>query len=208
MLRFLIINIWVVIGLSSCSLQTTEGLRQQKSSKTEIGNHYFSNPQIDYVYKAKIEAYGRNFGGILIIKKIEPEHHRVVMTTDFGSKLLDLQFKKGVFTKNFAIDELDRKMILNVLEADFRLLLMESALVLKAYDSESHRVYQTEIDNRFNFYFVSKDSEFLEQIINTSKSKEKIEVNFYSKTGKEADSIFIKHQNIKLQIDLRKFKEE
>jgi len=208
MLRFLLISSCVVLSLTACSLKTTEGLRQLESTKAVVVNPYFSNPEIDYVYKAKIEAYGRNFGGILIIKKMEENHHRIVMTTELGNKLLDLQFKNGVFTKNFVVEELDRKMILKVLKADFRLLLMEKSLVLNAYDSETQRVYQTQKHNRYNFYFVSKESDMLEQIRNTSKVKEKVVVDFYSETGKEADSIFIKHKNIKLHIDLKKFKDE
>ena len=208
MLRFLLINSCVVLSLTACSLKTTEGLRQLESTKAEVINPYFSNPEIDYVYKAKIEAYGRNFGGILIVKKMEADHHRIVMTTELGNKLLDLQFKNDVFTENFVIEELDRKMILNVLKADFRLLLMEKSLVLNSYDSETQHVYQTQRDNRYNFYFVSKDDGKLEQIRNTSKSKEKVVVDFHSETGKEADSIFIKHKNMKLHIDLNKFKDE
>lgn len=208
MRRFLLINICVVLSVTACSLKTTEGLRQIESTKAVVVNPYFSNPEIDYVYKAKIEAYGRNFGGILIVKKMEADHHRIVMTTELGNKLLDLQFKNGVFTENFVIEELDRKMILKVLKADFRLLLTEKSLAVNAYDSETHRVYQTQSDNRYNFYFVSKESDNLEQIRNTSKLKEKVVVDFHSETGIEADSIFIRHKNMKLHIDLNKFKDE
>src|SRR5690554_7395910 len=81
---------------------------------------------------------------------MEADHHRIVMTTELGNKLLDLQFKNDVFTENFVIEELDRKMILNVLKADFRLLLMEKSLVLNSYDSETQHVYQTQRDNRYN----------------------------------------------------------
>lgn len=208
MLRFLLINTCVVLSLSACSLKTTEGLRELETTKIEAANPYFSNPQIDYVYKAKIEAYGRNFGGILIVKKMTADNHRIVMTTEFGSKLLDLQFRNDVFTENFVAEALDRKMILKVLKTDFRLLLTEQSVVRNTFESETQRVYQTQKDNRYNFYFVSKDNNYLEQIRNTSKSKEKVVVDFYSETGKEADSIFIKHKNVKLQIDLNKFKED
>lgn len=208
MLRFLLINIYIVFGLTACSLKTTEGLREIESTKAEVVNPYFSNPEIDYVYKAKIEAYGRHFGGILIVKKMEADHHRIVMTTEMGNKLLDLQYRNGVFTENFVIEELNRKMILKVLKADFRLLLNEKSLVLNSFESEKQHVYQTQRDNQYHFYFVSKESDHLEQIRNTSKSKEKVVVDFHSETGKEADSIFIKHKNMKLHIDLNKFKDE
>ena len=103
MIRFLAISFLASFLLVSCSLKTTEGLRQVHFNKTVVENPYFSNPEIDYVYKAKIEVYKKNFGGILIIKKTGPESHRVVFTTEFGSKLFDFQFEGDTFTKNFIV---------------------------------------------------------------------------------------------------------
>lgn len=212
MMRFLAISLlYFTIVLTSCSLKTTQGLRQVPSVEKEVGNPYFSNPEIDYVYKAKINVYGRNLGGILIIKKLGPEKHRVVFTTEFGSKLFDFQFEGGSFSRNFVAEELDKKFIVNVLKDDFKLLISERAQVLETYESATENIFKTKSDTRFNFYFVDKESERLEKIVNTSKTKEKVEVNFsFSKDGPAdiADTIVIKHNNIKLKIDLHKFKEQ
>ncbi|MDP2687387.1 MAG: hypothetical protein Q8O62_09210 [Aequorivita sp.] len=208
MIRFLAISFLSIIALTSCSLKTTEGLRQISFSITEIENPYFSNPEIDYVYKAKIAVYGKNLGGILIIKKISPENHRVVFTTEFGSKLFDFQFEGDTFTKHFVVEDLDKKFIVNILKDDFKLLVSESAEVLAVYESKSQRIYKTEADERFNFYFLEDKSKRLEKIVNTSKTKEKVEIHFTSSDGKTADTIAIKHNNIKLTINLEKFKNE
>ena len=56
--------------------------------------------------------------------------------------------------------------------------------------------------------YQTHESEQLEKIVNTSKSKEKLEIDFISDDGKIADTIAIKHNNIKLKIDLEKFKNE
>ena len=207
MIRFLAISIVFIFISTSCSLRTTEGLREITSVHNEITNPYFANLDLDYVYKAKIEVYKKNFGGILIIKKISPQSHRIVMTTEFGSKLLDFEYDGDTFTKNFVIDELDRKFILNVLQEDFKLLIIENAAVLAAFESEINRVYKTQNGKRFDFYFFEKSSGNLERIVNTTKYKEKVEVDFSSSDGKIAENISIKHNNIKLKIDLEKFKE-
>ena len=83
MTRFLVIS-FVLILCNSCALKTTEGLRSAPITKTEITNPYFSSSAIDYIYKAKIDIYGKYFGGILIIKKVTDDMHRVVFTTEFG----------------------------------------------------------------------------------------------------------------------------
>ena len=208
MMRFLIISFLSSFILTSCSLKTTEGLREVHFNKDEVENPYFSNAEIDYVYKAKIQLYGKNFGGILIIKKLGLENHRVVFTTEFGSKLFDFQFEGDTFTKHFVIEDLDKKFIINILRKDFKLLINESAKVLTVYESKNHKAYKTQSDKRFNFYFVEDKSEKLEKIINTSKTKEKLEIDFTSSEENIADIITIKHNNIKLTIDLEKFKKE
>ncbi len=208
MIRFLAISFLLIIAFTSCSLKTTEGLRQVHFSKMQVENPYFSNSEIDYVYKAKIEIYGKNFGGILILKKIGPENHRIVFTTEFGSKLFDFQFEDDTFTKHFMVEDLDKKFIVNILKDDFKLLVNESAKVLKVYESENQRIYKTQADEKFNFYFLDDTSQKLEKIIKTSKTKEKVEIDFISSEKNIADIIAIKHNNIKLTIDLEKFKKE
>lgn len=208
MIQFLAISLFATVVLTSCSLKTTEGLRQVPFTKIEVENPYFSNAEIDYVYKAKIEVYGKNFGGILIIKKIAAESHRVVFTTEFGSKLFDFQFEDDTFTKNFVVEELDKKFIINILKDDFKLLVNEKTKILEVYESENQRIYKTHNDERFNFYFINAGTGQLQKIVNTSKTKEKMEIDFMSSDGKIADTIAIKHSNIKLTIDLEKFKKE
>lgn len=208
MIRFLAISFLSIIALTSCSLKTTEGLRQVPFTKAEIENSYFSNPEIDYVYKAKIAVYGKNLGGVLIIKKTAAASHRVVFTTEFGSKLFDFQFEGDTFTKNFMIEALDKKFIVNILKDDFKLLVHEKSKILEVYSSENQYIFKTQRGARFNFYFFERETAKLQKIVNTSKTKEKVEIDFISSDGKTADTIAIKHNNIKLSIDLEKFKKE
>src|SRR5690606_23082055 len=146
------ISFLFIVAFASCSLKTTEGLRQVRFNDYATENLYFSNFEIDYVYKAKIDIYGKNFGGILIIKKIGVENHRVVFTTEFGSKLFDFQFEGDTFTKNFIVEDLDKKFIVSILRDDFKLLVNEQQPVLAVYESENQKIYKTQDTKRFNFY--------------------------------------------------------
>jgi hypothetical protein len=195
-----------MILFTSCSLKTTEGLRSVSLEKTEVFNPYFSNSATDYVYKAKINIYGRYFGGIFIVKKLRPDTHRVVFTTEFGSKIFDFLYEDDTFTKNFVIDELNKKFIVNTLRNDFEILISERAEVIEQFASEDNSVFRTEANNRFNFYFFDTSGNSLERIVNSSKRKEKVEIVFSSDVKNEAQSIKINHANIKLFIDLEYFK--
>ena len=205
MTRFLIISL-LFIFCNSCALKTTEGFRVVKVTDAEVNNPYFSNEDIDYVYKAKIKIYGRYFGGILIIKKVEKDSHRVVFTTEFGNKIFDFLYKGDSFIKNFVLDELDKKIIVNTLQKDFKLLISESSKVEEQFAAENQQVYKTKTNSRFNFYFFGEKPVVLNRIVQTSKRKEKVEIVFTSAGNDLAQRIGIKHSNIKLKIDLNYFK--
>lgn len=206
MTRFLVIS-FVLILCNSCALQTTEGLRSAPITKAEVINPYFSSSAIDYIYKAKIDIYGKYFGGILIIKKVADDAHRVVFTTEFGSKVFDFLYKGDTFVNNFVLEDLDKKIIVNTLRKDFKLLITETAKVLEQYTSEGSQIYKTKSENRFNFYFFKDEDSFLSKIVQTSKSKEKVTIVFISE-DELAKQIAIDHSNIKLKIDLDYFKKD
>jgi len=207
-MRFFPISLLLFLIFTSCSLKTTEGLRAIPVLKKEVINPYFSNSSTDYIYKAKINIYGRYFGGILIIKKIDEDSHRVVFTTEFGSKIFDFQYEGNTFTKNFMLENIDRKQIVNTLQKDFHLLISEKAQVMEQYASEEKDVYKTQPDKGFNFYFFDSKMNTLDRIVNTSKRKEKISFVFASEEKNVAQKIVIKHTNIKLTIDLEIFKKD
>ena len=206
-MRFLPINILFLL-ITSCSLQTTKNLIVKEVSQIEVDNPYFSNTYIDYIYKAKIDIYGRKFGGILIIKKIDENSHRVVFTTEFGNKLFDFLFENDTVINNFVIEELDKKFIVNTLQNDFKLLVSQKNKVLNQFDSGLEDIYKTIDGKQFNFYFINKKSHTLDKITRTSKSKVIVEVLFSNVESVIANSILIHHKNIKLNIGLELFKKD
>ena len=207
-MRFLLTSFLCLWVCSSCALKTTSGLRQTPLVKKEIVNTYFSKPSVDYVYKAKIDIYGKYFGGILIIKKTAPTAHRVVFTTEFGSKIFDFLYEGDTFTKNFILPDLDKKLIVNTLRKDFKLLISEKVQVVEQFVSEGQNVYKSENSGRFNFYFFDTSEEKLEKLVHTSKYKEKVTIAFLPQASSPeiSDKITIHHSNIKLTIDLDYFK--
>ena len=204
-MRYLVISVLFLLILS-CALQTTKTLVVKDSTQNEVENPYFSNIVNDYIYKAKIDVYGKKFGGILIIKKINNKSHRVVFTTEIGNKLFDFLIENDMVTTNFVINELDKNIIVKTLQNDFKLLVSQINNVIKQYDTEQEEVFETNQENQRNFYFINKKSHTLDKIISASKSKEKVEVLFSNIVSQTANSILINHKNIKLAIALEIFK--
>lgn len=196
----------LILVLSSCA--TNKVVKDYKAvplEKSPVEVTYFSDPTIDYVYKANITVYGKELSGIFIAKKINDSTHRVVFTTEFGNKLLDFEIAENEFKVNFILEELDRKLLINTLITDFRLLLQSHYNSIEQYENDENTLYLTLNKNRINYLFFSKTTNRLSQIVHTSKRKEKIKLSFTAKNNIFAENIVIQHQNIKLKIELNYF---
>ncbi|WP_343588983.1 hypothetical protein [Flavobacterium sp.] len=169
---------------------------------------YFSDSKTDYVYKTNISVYGNELSGIFIAKKINDTTHRIVFTTEFGNKLMDFEISDTDFKVNSIVSELDRKILINTLKEDFRLLLKKDYLIQAQFENESDDIYKSADGKRDNYIFISKKDQKLEKIVHASQTKEKFTLLFSSENNIFAEKIQIIHQNIKLKIELNYFKSE
>src|SRR5690606_19132751 len=99
-------------------------------------------------FKISIEAYGNHFGGILATKKLKENHFRFAFLNEFGGKMLDFELINQELKLNYAIDELNKKIILNLLKKDFNLLFHENNKVLNAYENNGYMILQSEINKK------------------------------------------------------------
>lgn len=201
-MRYLLINIFIVLLVSSCSFTATKGLVQNEPEKEYIVNDFFSDIEKDYVYKAKFQILKHNFGGILIIKKIKKNHHRIVFTTEFGNKLFDLEFIEDEFKVNYLFDKLNKKFILKMLQHDFQTLISQNNKVDSQFSSEDEDIFQSNTDKYQNYYVFSKQTHELTKIISASKNKEKLLITFLEGESGISSSIKLNHKQFKARLDL------
>ncbi len=202
-MRFSIISLLFVFLFSSCAIPTIKGLPEYNTPLTKFSNPYFSNTNTDYIYKAKINAYNNVFGGMLIIKKIKEDNHRIVFTTSFGNKIFDFELINDEMKIHFIMKELDRKIIINTLKRDFKTLTQEQHKIYKAFKkTEGGIIYQSKTKRRYNHFQIEPKSQFLIKIINTTKAKEKIVISFSNIQNSIAESINILHQTVPVKINL------
>ena len=206
-IQFLLINCFLVIVLVSCG-SVTKNYTPKKLDKTTIEVPYFTDSKTDYVYKTNITVYGHEMSGIFIAKKINYTTHRVVFTTEFGNKLLDFEISENSFKVNSIVSELDRKILINTLEEDFRLLLKNNYLIQEQFENQENEIYKSQDGKRDNYLFFSKKDQKLEKVVRSSKTKDKITITFTLENDIFAKKVVILHQNIKLKIELNYFKSE
>ena len=182
------------------SYPKNNNFRKTEIITREIRNPYFSDPSKDYVYKAGITLEKKEFGGLFIVKKLGPDKHRVVFTTEMGNKLLDFSFDGDRFAINYLLEEMDKKMLVNILKRDFKALITEDFIVLRAFKKTDREIFEAKNDKKKYYYFYRNGQ--LEKIIRTSGKKKETEYLFMEATGKLAKGIRIEHTNIPLQITL------
>lgn len=198
---------YLVISLFFCCISCTSYIKKnnfKKVSETTVSAHnpYFSDLTKDYVYKANIKVYDNNFSGIFIVKKISKSKHRIVFTTEMGAKIFDFTFHNNDFKVNYVIENLDKKLLLNVLEKDFRMLVHEQQSVINEYVKDATTVLETKIEGQTSFYeFTPKGK--LTRIVRASKRKRKVDIIFSTISMDTAKNIQILHHNIKLNINLK-----
>lgn len=202
---FLLTSIFLLL-VSCASNPVVKGYTAKTPGTKTVAVPYFSNPETDYVYKANISVYGNELSGIFIAKRINDTTHRVVFTTEFGNKLMDFEISETDFKVNSIVSELDRKILLNTLKSDFRLLLRNQFAVMQQFENAENTVYKSDEGNRYNYLFVSKTDGKLLKIVQTSARKEKINISFTTEKNIFAEQIIIQHRDIKLRILFNYFK--
>ncbi|TDP04128.1 hypothetical protein [Flavobacterium sp. 245] len=206
-IQFLLINCLLAIVLVSCG-SVTKNYTPKKLDKTAIEVPYFADSKTDYVYKTNITVYGHELSGIFIAKKVNDTTHRVVFTTEFGNKLLDFEISEKTFKVNSIVSELDRKILINTLTEDFRILLKKEYQIQEQFENENFDIYKSADGDRDNYLFYSKKDQKLEKVVRSSKTKDKITITFTLENDIFAKKVVILHQNIKLKIELNYFKSE
>lgn len=118
---------------------------------------------------------------------------------------MDFEISETDFKVNSIVEELDRKILINTLVSDFRLLLRSHYEIKNQFDNTQNKVYLAEDHKMLNYLFISKSNNGLSKIVHASKRKEKINLFFTSENNIFATKIIIQHYNIKLKIELNYF---
>lgn len=149
-----------------------------------------------------MDIYKNHVSGILIIKKISETTHRVVLTSDFGNKLIDFEISENDFKLNYVLPDLDKKIVINFLRNDFQQLLKQKYPVTESFENENSKIYLSKMDKKGYYLFFNKENNLLKQIVYTKNNKEKIDFTFDAKKNTFADSLNLQHKDFKINIKL------
>jgi len=199
-MRILLSSLLAVMLIGCASYPKKNGFESVETIQKESLNPYFSDVSKDYVYKAKIEAFDKTFGGLFIVKKLGTQHHRVVFTTEIGNTLFDFTFQEDDFKVNRILKEMNRKLLINILKSDFKTLLEEHPQVLQTFKNKEDFVYTAKIRSKKHYFYHSEDA--LQKIARVGSGKEKAIFSFSEIRNDLAGKIQILHKTLPLTITL------
>lgn len=149
-----------------------------------------------------MDIYNNHVSGILIIKKINETTHRVVMTSDFGNKMIDFEISENNFKLNYVLADLDKKTVINFLKNDFQELLKQNYPVSEGFENNDSKIYVSESGKKKYYLFFNKENTLLQKIVYTNKNREKIDFSFEAKKHTFAEMIDLQHKDFKINIKL------
>lgn len=164
-------------------------------------NPYFSDISKDYVYKAKIDAFDKSFGGLFIVKKLEDNHHRIVFTTEMGNTIFDFSLFKNMLKVNRIPEQMDKKIVVRMLRNDFEALISETPIIKSAFTKDGETIFESELNKGKQYYFT--DDQQLQKIERVGHGKVKTVILFSDIKDDKADYIKISHKNFDLMIELK-----
>ncbi len=169
------------------------------------------NKDNSLLYKAKINLYNKYYGGLIVLKQIDPSTAHLVFVTELGMKMFDFEIKNNEFKLVYVFEPLNQPKILKILESDMKLILLQSLINKEAriYEKENECIYVVPNGNYKNYYFVNKTSKTVGKAIVKGNLFSKEKVNYIYNDSLNAQQIKLKHKGlIHLKIELNNISKE
>ncbi|MBC8314445.1 MAG: hypothetical protein ISR57_04020 [Bacteroidales bacterium] len=138
----------ILIVILGCVSVKPKDLRQTAESSNPIYSFHFEKA----LFRASMEVKKNELTGLVFIKKMPDSTYRIVFSNEFGMTYFDLEIHEDSFQVIYCFEPMNKKMLLNILEIDFRLLIGNNSTSKgKWYLQEltNHQVYHVK-DKKFN----------------------------------------------------------
>lgn len=200
------------MGSCSFSLFTSyHPISEAAVSKDDI-KPWFRSDTSHYLFHANIGFYRNQYSGLLYIKPYTDSSYRVLLITEVGIKVLDMEvFHNGDYKLYYCMDAINRKSLIKTLHNDIGLIvngIPEQGKIQILKDHKTGRIIiQSKRRCMVKYYMLSRNNDYAEEILQKNGISKKVNALFYSAPGGALDSVVISHYTLKLKIQLSKLHE-
>ncbi len=194
---------------SACAIRHygLSGPINMNPARTVFQGYVFSPAIQSVLYKAQVDLYGKYFSGLILVKWVSDSSVHLVMTTETGISLFDLELLPDTMLVHACMEKMNNPAVLRTIEMDFRLLLMknmqnQSPVILEDQDGK-HTVYRYLTGKRYRYYFIENKTGYLDRIEEASPWFKKVTVTLTSWKEEMASEVTMTHHNARLRIKLR-----
>ena len=191
----------LIILVSSCSVYQgpVDSKKDYNSNDETVENTVFATIGEEHVFRAEVKVFKKELSGMLIVKRMNEEEHRIVLTSDFGNTLFDFSIYKDGYKANYVMPDLNKKIVLNMLAHDFGYLIRSQYQPIEKAVTESQIVYKSKEKKGQSFIIVNTKDKEVREVIYSKTYKPKVRYKF----GEEVKGIIeIEHLNLPLNIKL------
>src|SRR5690606_11329982 len=196
-LKFILIG-FMLIQVSCASF--TKSFEPKEKTVETFRPEYLKDFQ-EATFKISIEAFENHFGGIMVAKKLKRNHYRFAFLNEFGGKMMDFEILNRELKLNYAVEQLNRKIILIMLEKDFSMLFSEEVLIKNEFAQNELRMWEVEkfSVNKNLYYELNSNGELTGILL--VKVKEKVRIQLEN-SSKPLPEIQISHGKLPIKIYL------
>jgi|GEM_PF-727353 hypothetical protein len=192
---------------NACSLSLFPGYHPQPDTRTVAPVSWFQPDSGHLLFNTKIDLMKKHFSGLMVVQPDSGSAYRVVFLTEVGLKIFDLEFLPDRQVKvHYVLEAINRKTLIHTLSGDISLVLM-NGLSLTEPEILGHKdgrdvIFRYRNGKERNYYYVSESTDKPYQARQTGCVTNKVRAEFYGKPATGLDSIKIKHDNLRLSIEL------
>lgn len=194
----------LILFPSCANLNIQAGQKLSESRYDFPENLWFSELQEKALYKINIEAFHQKQGGVLMVKQSGESSLRLLMVTEFGLKVFDVEYFKGDSVQvHYIMKHLDNPYIVNALFDNLKVFWPNilTNRTTEYFYSEKKKEYLyrlgTEVE-QWN-YLMSQDKE-IRKIERSANGRKKASIQFDNQT----EEILIKTKRPSISIRLKK----
>ncbi len=203
---FSVVSIFLL--LSSCSIRHHSGYKKtSEQPNISAALQLFREVGDKQLFNAHIQAFDKEFSGLLLVKKTQKEQHRFVFLTHTGMKIFEAEQSNNSFQMHYIVSFLDKKMIKKVLFKDLEMLTQTPNLGESSfYKHRKDASFLIKRKKKPGFEYWKIDKEQLIWQENSSCLWKGTVLSYFYDADKHLKRLNIKHNGIKISWDLEPIK--